>query len=192
MSGGKRLTLFGRCFSYLLYPILRGLSRTFRHFLWAGLLSGSFFVHSEIARVALASPRRRIRRRVGLGQLRRRVVGKVWYENLAVLRGLSSMPKFSGRQTVAVMTDRSQKSKRCYTKSYTGWRREEVLKYRKQRCFDENRLFLLPTGCNAVTALRALWGHYSDSVWRFVWFLEDFTPKAMTRPLSSRQRKKQK
>ena len=29
MSGGKRLTLFGRCFSYLLYPIFRGLSSIF-------------------------------------------------------------------------------------------------------------------------------------------------------------------
>jgi len=29
MSGEKRLTLFGRCFSYLLYPIFRGLSSIF-------------------------------------------------------------------------------------------------------------------------------------------------------------------
>ena len=67
-------------------------------------------------RFALASPRRRIRRRIGSGtapSARRR---QVWYENLAVLRGLSGVPEVYGRQAVTVTTDRAQMPKRCCTK----------------------------------------------------------------------------
>ena len=64
----------------------------------------------------MALPRRRIRRRTDHGtapSARRRQVG---YENLAVLRGANGMPEVYGRQTVAMIMDRAQKSKRCCTK----------------------------------------------------------------------------
>ena len=63
----------------LFFTIIADFSRSvkdFSEFFWVGIFSGSFFVHSEITRLALASPRRRIRRRNHFACLRRRVVGK--------------------------------------------------------------------------------------------------------------------